>query len=249
MKITVITISYNSDKYIEQTIKSVLNQTYDDFEYIIVDGNSSDNTVNIIKKYSDRLTFISESDKGIYNAMNKGLKMATGDAISFLNSDDFFADSNVLSDVCAFFEKNKTDAVFANLKIVDELDTSKLIRFYKSDIFTLKKLKFGVMPPHPSMFIKSKLFRSFGGFDEEFKLSSDFELVTRFFYKYRASFSYFDRIVSIMRNGGVSNKVVNKHRITLEDLKGARKNGIKTNYFMISLRFILKLSQFLNKTK
>ena len=157
MKISIITVCFNSQKTIEETLKSVSSQTYNDVEYIVIDGKSQDSTVSIIKKYENIISkWISEPDKGLYDAMNKGINMATGDIIGILNSDDIFLNDNVLNEVARFHSNNAVEASIGN--IVQINNKSKIIRRYTSKYWTPKKLKFGFMPPHPSIFFKRELF-------------------------------------------------------------------------------------------
>jgi glycosyltransferase involved in cell wall biosynthesis len=160
-KVSIITVCYNSEKTIEDTIKSVINQSYPNIEYIVIDGVSNDNTLAIISKYKDKITkIVSEKDKGIYDAINKGIRLATGDIIANLNSDDFYIDNNVIADVVATFENEKTDTLYADLYYVDAVDTNKIVRYWKSKQYKEGLFLKGWMPPHPTFFVKKKFTRN-----------------------------------------------------------------------------------------
>ncbi|GIU70084.1 MAG: glycosyl transferase [Candidatus Woesearchaeota archaeon] len=246
LKISIITVSYNSAKTIEQTIQSVLSQRYSNVEYIIIDGASQDETLSIIEKYRNKISVvISEKDNGIYNAMNKGIKLATGDIIGILNSDDFYVDENVLNDVATLFEHNKADAVYADLQYVDAIDTRKIKRNWKSGKYKPGDFLFGWMPPHPTFFVKKELYQKYGLFNEELKSAADYELMLRFIHKHQISIDYLPRVIVKMRSGGHSN-ITTKNRIkaNLEDRKAWELNGLKPFFFTLFLKPLRKLNQF-----
>lgn len=246
LKISIITVSFNSAKTIEQTIQSVLSQRYSNVEYIIIDGASQDETLSIIEKYRDKISiFISEKDNGIYNAMNKGLKLATGDIIGILNSDDFYADENVLSDIAQLFEQGKADAVYADLQYVDANDTRKIKRHWKSGKYKPGDFLFGWMPPHPTFFVRKEVYEKYGLFNENLSSAADYELMLRFIHKYQISLDYLPRVIVKMRSGGQSN-VTAKNRIkaNLEDRKAWEINALKPYFFTLFLKPLRKLKQF-----
>lgn len=247
LKISIITVSFNSANTIEHTIQSVLQQQYPNLEYIIIDGASTDNTLNIINKYRDKISLIlSEKDNGIYHAMNKGLKLATGDIIGILNSDDFYADENVLNDVALLFENTHADAIYADLQYVDANDTRKVKRYWKSEKYKPGDFLFGWMPPHPTFFVRKEVYEKYGIFNENFRSAADYELMLRFIHKHQISIEYLPRVIVKMRSGGQSN-ITAKNRIkaNLEDRKAWEINGLKPYFFTLFLKPLRKLKQFI----
>jgi len=211
IKFSIITISYNSEKYIEDTLKSVLKQTYNNIEYIIIDGNSKDNTLKIINSYkenfNEKIKIISEKDKGIYDAMNKGLEYTNGDIVSFLNSDDVFAHNKVLENVFNVFNNNSNcDACYGNIAMVKRNDLNDIKRIWSSSNENyFSKCKYGWVPAHPSFFAKKELYDKYGNFDLQFKIAADFDLICRFIEKYNINLYYIDDIMIKMRVEGTSN--------------------------------------------
>lgn len=202
MKVTIITVCFNSAATIEKTILSVANQTYPNIEYIIVDGKSKDNTKAIIEKHNDKLSsWVSEPDKGLYDAMNKGIGMATGDVIGILNSDDTFHSNTVIEEVVNFHKKNDIGASVGN--IIQHKENGKIVRLYSSKYWNPEKLTIGFMPPHPSIFFKRELFDKFGTYDLGFKIGADYELITRFFLKNKISWNYSGITTTAMLVGGL----------------------------------------------
>ena len=233
LKMSIITVSFNSSKTIRDTIESVKMQTYDDIEYIVVDGNSTDNTVSIIKsfvpEFNGRIKWVSEPDKGLYDAMNKGIGMATGDIIGIINSDDLFCDNRAIEKVVDIFEQNeKLDSVYANLYYVAQNDTSKIIRHWKSG--EQRAFKYGWHPAHPTLYIKRIVYDKYGLFNLEFKLAADFEIMLRFLEKYRISTQYFEEPLVKMRLGGETNKslknIINQN---IECINAFVCNGLNVN--------------------
>jgi glycosyltransferase involved in cell wall biosynthesis len=207
LKITIITVSYNSEKTIKITLNSVKDQTYKKIEHILIDGKSADKTVLIAKQYSHINKIISEPDDGIYDAMNKGIKIATGDIICFLNSDDFYASNNVLSSVNKIFRDNPTlDACYSDLIYVDSLNTSKIIRYWKSGNFNFGSFAKGWCPPHPTFFVRRSMYEHFGNFDLNYHLASDVELMMRLLEVKKIKVSYIPELWIKMRLGGTTNK-------------------------------------------
>lgn len=247
MKISIITVCYNSATTIEETILSVSNQTYKDIEYIIVDGHSKDATVAIIKKHQDKISkWISEPDEGLYDAMNKGLTMATGDVVGILNSDDTFYSTTVIEEIVDFYNKNDIEASIGN--IVQHNENFKIIRFYSSQNWNPQKLKIGFMPPHPSMFFKRELFDSFGKYDLGFKIGADYELITRFFLKNKITWKYSGITTTAMLVGGLSSSGVSSYKlITKEIQKALSMNGVVFSPFKIKVRLFWKIIGFLKK--
>lgn len=205
-KISIITVCYNSEKTILDTIKSVMSQTYPNLEHIIIDGNSTDNTLSIIKSFGDKLTFISEHDFGIYDAMNKGILIATGEVIGLLNADDFYVDDTVLSQVAKVFEDTSIQACYANLVYVDQNDTSRVIRYWESQDFKSGLFKRGWMPAHPTFFVRKQIYEQYGLFNLDHKIAADFELLFRFIEQHQIKTAYIDKVLVKMRTGGTTNK-------------------------------------------
>ena len=247
MKISIITVCYNSAATIEKTIQSVAAQTYKNIEYIVVDGNSKDTTVAIIKKHEAVITkWISEPDKGLYDAMNKGIEMTTGDIIGIINSDDTFYNNLVLEEVAKFHANNKIDASVGN--IVQHKENGNVVRRYSAQNWQPEKLKIGFMPPHPSIFFKRELFQQFGGYNLGFKIGADYELITRFFLKNKIVWKYSGITTTAMLVGGLSSSGTSSYKlITKEIQKALQMNGISFNPYKIKLRFIWKIIGFLKK--
>jgi glycosyltransferase len=248
MKVSIITSVYNNEKTIEDAIQSVLSQTYPNIEYIVVDGASKDNTVAVIKKYEDKITtFVSEKDKGIYDGLNKGVSLATGDIIAFLHSDDIYADENIISEVVEHFEKTHTNSIYGDLVYVDKDDTSKIFRYWKSGKYSLQKLCNGWMPPHPTFFVKKEFYDKYGKFDLAFGISADYDFMLRMLGKYKITTSYLPKVLYKMRVGGASNRslknIIQKSREDIKALKNNNIGGIHT----ILMKNLSKIPQFLKK--
>lgn len=231
MKLSLITVTYNSSKTLLDTFQSVLTQTYSEIEYIIVDGASKDNTVSIIKEYepkfNGRMKWISEPDKGLYDAMNKGVRLATGDVVGILNSDDLFMDNNVLADIAHAFDGN-TDAIFGNLYFVNQEDVSQIVRVWKGSPY--KSFKSGWHPAHPTFYVRREAYEKYGAFDTTFDVSADFELMLRLIEKNGIRAKYLDRYMVRMRMGGESTgSIKNIIRGNKNILRAFRKNGIKVS--------------------
>lgn len=231
MKISIITATFNSEGTIRDTLDSVLSQTHKDYEYIVVDGASKDNTIAIIKEYEPlfegRMKYISEKDNGIYDAMNKGIRMATGDVVGILNSDDFYIDKDVLLDINNAFD-NSTDAICGNLYFVDWKDTDKIVRTWKGS--EPKSFRKGWHPAHPTFYARKELYDKYGLFDISFDVSADFELMLRFVEKHKARIKYIDRFIIKMRQGGESTGSVSKIILGNKNIMRAfKKNGIKVH--------------------
>lgn len=246
MKISIITVTYNSAATVEQTILSVINQSYKNIEYIIIDGGSSDSTLNIIDKYREKISiFVSEKDKGLYDALNKGIGMASGDVIGMLHSDDFYIDNEVIEKYAATFLKTKPDAVYSDLYYVDKLNTDKIVRKWKSGNYSPGAFINGWMPPHPTFFAKKELYLKLGTFNLQFKSAADYELMLRFIHKYQITLAYLPEYTIKMRVGGKSNVTVqNRVNANLEDRKAWEINNLKPRFYTLYLKPLRKILQF-----
>jgi glycosyltransferase involved in cell wall biosynthesis len=247
--ISIITVSLNSEGTIIDTIRSVLSQTYPDIEYIVIDGSSSDGTVELIKSFGTRISkCISEPDNGIYDAINKGIRLSTGNIIGILNSDDFFYDKNVIQKVAAAFEKNEIDAVYGDVQFVDPVYNSKIVRYYSSKHFNPKKFKFGFMPAHPSFYVKRECYEKLGYYKTDYKIGADFELLVRFLYIHKITSKYLEIPFVSMRTGGISSKSI-RSNISLngEIARACRENGLSTNYFFIYSKYLTKIFEYFGK--
>lgn len=244
MRITVITATFNSGKTLRDTIESVLRQTYRDVEYIIVDGASRDDTMEIVREYEPRfegrMRWVSEPDRGIYDAMNKGIGMATGTVVGLLNSDDFYTDERVLERVAA--EIMDVDAVYGDIHYVDDGDLNRCVRHYSSKGFRRWKMLMGFMPAHPSFYCRRTVYTRFGLFDTDFRVAADFEQLLRLIYINRIHTRYVPMDFVTMRTGGASSSGFTSHRKIIRDhMLAYRKNGVRSNYFFEGLRYVWKL--------
>lgn len=247
MKISIITVVYNSENTIADAIESVLSQNFPNIEYIIVDGVSKDKTVEIIKAYGNRISkFISELDKGIYDAMNKGLALATGDVIGILNSDDLYTDKEVISDVMDEFLKDKAlDLVYGNLVYVKSDDTNKIVRKWISSSYSRRFFNKGNVPPHPALFVKKNVYDIAGYFNLNYKLAADYEFMLRIFKREIFKSKYLNRVMVKMRLGGATNKSLkNILEGNREILKAWRDQGLKVPLFLMPVRIIKRVAQF-----
>lgn len=249
MKISIITVTYNSSSTLRDTIDSVLRQSYPDIEYIIVDGNSKDGTVAIIEEYESRFNgnfrWISEPDTGLYDAMNKGIKMATGDVVGILNSDDFYVNDDSVRLVAEAFQKYKTDSVYADIRFVDPIDTDKTVRHYSSRWFSTKCFRIGYMPAHPTFFTYRKYFESFGGYETDYVIAADYELLVRFLYVHKLTYKYLPFDMIKMRKGGKSTlSIRHKLQFDSEIVRACRTNGLYTNSLFVLLRGFIKITEY-----
>lgn len=244
MKVSIITVTYNSEKWLEECILSVIRQTYNNIEHIIIDGGSVDNTLKIIDNHKSNIDlFVSEPDKGIYDAINKGIKISSGEIIGLLHSDDMFYDCDVISRIVSSFSNN-IDAVYSD-SIFINFNTNKKTRHYSSKFFKNNLFRFGLMPSHPTFYIKSTILKSFPLYSLKYRIASDFDLLLRHFLIYNLSVVYVKDIWVIMREGGISTSgYKSKMAITSEILLSCKQNGIYTNKFMLSLRYLIKLTGY-----
>jgi len=245
MTISIITATYNNQKTVEHTIQSVLNQTYPDIEYIIIDGQSTDETLNIIEKYKNKIhKVISETDKGMYDALNKGIKMATGDVIGFLHSDDFYANNQVVGNIAEVFKSGNTDSVYGDLDYISAVNPDKIIRHWKAGSFNIKELKKGWMPPHPTFYVKKEIYDKLGGFNLSYKIAADYDLLLRFLGKHKIRTTYLPEVLVKMRWGGTSNSsLTNIIQKSKEDYIALKENNIG-GLGSLFLKNFRKLGQF-----
>jgi len=245
-KISIITVTYNSALTLLDTLKSVQSQDYQNIEHIIVDGNSQDDTIKIIKSFPHVNKWISEKDGGLYDAMNKGLQLATGDIIGILNSDDLYAHKGVLSKVAERFINNNIDALYGDLHYVNALNTDNVIRVWKSGKFKRSNFIFGWMPPHPTFFVRRELYKKWGGFDLRLTTSADYELMLRFIHKHNIKLEYIPTILVKMRMGGVSNNSLsNRLKANSEDKLAWGFNNLHPFWFTLYLKPLKKITQFI----
>jgi len=248
LKVSIITVTFNSDSTLIDAIESVVEQDYPCIEYIVVDGNSTDSTNEIIESYFKKNVinkFVSEPDSGIYDAMNKGLSMATGDLIGILNSDDLFAGGDVISTLVASFS-DETDVVLSGVNFFEGGNKNKFVRCYPVNNFYRWMLHFGVMPPHPGAYIRKNVYREVGLYKKNLTIASDFDFFVRLFFKHRFNIKKLNFTSVYMREGGASTSgFQSKKTISKEILQSLTENGIYSNKFFIFLRFLLKLRQVL----
>ena len=250
MTISILTATYNSDKTLRDTIGSVLRQGYRDFEYIIIDGGSKDRTLDIIKEYEpkfgERLKYISEPDNGIYDAMNKGIKMATGDVVGILNSDDFYTSDDALQKIADAFEHNDIDATYGDIHFVNDDDLTKMVRYYSSAVFKRSFMRFGLMPAHPSFYCKREVYEKYGAFDTSYRIAADFENLLRLIFIHRIKTLYIPKDFVTMRTGGASTAgFASRKKIMHEHLQAMKKNGVYSNFFLLSLRYFYKIYELM----
>jgi glycosyltransferase involved in cell wall biosynthesis len=251
MKVSIITVVYNGETTIRDTIESLLAQDYPYIEYIIIDGASTDSTVDIIRSYDNKITkFISEPDQGIFDAMNKGIKLASGDVVGILNADDFYPDRDVISTVVKYLEGNRVDSVFGDLVYVRADDLQTIVRYYSSAKFHPQQFASGWMPAHPTFFVKRSAYERYGLFKTDYEIASDYELLTRFLARHQLSYVYIPKVMVKMRTGGVStlnlrsNWVLNR-----EIVRGCAENGINTNMVKVLSKYFTKVFQLIERPK
>lgn len=250
MLVSIITVTLNARLTIEDTITKVLAQTYKNVEYIVVDGGSTDGTMGIVNKYKDRISkIVSEPDKGLYDGMNKGIKLATGDIIGILNSDDIYANNFVIENVVNKMNESESDLCYSDLVYVDKDNTDKNIRYWKSGTYNEESFKNGWIPPHPTVFIKRWVYEKYGVFDLSLAVVADHEILCRFMYKYKVKSCYIPEVLIKMRLGGASNKgIINYIKQNLAIVKTLRKNKIKVSPMFFVIKPITKLKQFLYRS-
>ena len=247
-KISVITVMLNSEATLLDNIRSVNAQTYPHIEQVFVDGGSSDRSVQIAKSNAQKPhVLISEPDDGLYDAMNKGIKRASGDVIAFLNSDDVYADETILSQVALVFEDAAVDAVYGDLVYVKSNDTHKISRYWKSGPYQKGAFLRGWLPPHPTFMCRKKIYDQFGSFDTTFKIASDYELMFRFIQRHKIRVGYLPKVFVKMRTGGASNTLTGMIKANLEVFRAFRQNGYPIHWRASVMKPVSKLGQFFKK--
>lgn len=246
MKVSIITVSYNSAATIQATIDSISAQTYSPIEYIVVDGDSTDGTLQCLRDNREKIDVcISEPDRGIYDAMNKGIKVSSGDIIGILNSDDLYLSNKIIETVVNAFKEQETDSVYGDLQYIDGMDT-KVLRHWEAGPFEKERFESGWMPPHPAFFVRKSVYNKYGKFDLDFPLAADYELMLRFLYRYEISVSYIPNVLVRMRIGGASNEsFTNRIKNFEENYRAWKKNGLNASIRTQVLKRISKLKQYL----
>ncbi|WP_339097307.1 glycosyltransferase family 2 protein [Pectobacterium brasiliense] len=248
MKVSIITATYNSAKTISDTLKSLNAQTYPDIEYIIIDGGSKDNTLSLIKSSCSRVSVvISEPDKGIYDALNKGILSATGDIVGFLHSDDFFAYPDAVKDIVDAMRESNADAVYGDLNYISSTDNDVIVRKWVSGGFDINKMKLGWMPPHPTFYMKRACYQRFGSFDLSYRISADYDSLLRYLWIHKVTVKYIPKVIINMRVGGMSNRSLsNMIMKTKEDVKAMKSNKLPW-LSAVAGKNLSKIPQFFKK--
>jgi len=246
MKVSIITVSFNAAKTISATLSSVASQTYPHIEHIVVDGGSTDGTQEVVKEYQHVAKFISEPDNGLYDAMNKGLAISTGEIVVILNADDFYAHAGIIDKVVSCFKQQEVDAVYGDLVYVNA-DYTKIIRNWKAGHFHRNKFYQGWMVPHPTFFVKRECYQQLGYFDTSLKYAADYELMLRFMFKHHITNFYLPETLVIMKSGGKSNSsLINRYYINREDRRAWTINHLQPHLFTLILKPLRKLTQYIN---
>ncbi len=246
MKVSIITVTFNSASTLETTLDSVRAQDYMNIEHILVDGASTDGTVEMIRSYPNVTKFVSEKDNGLYDAINKGIRMSTGEIVGILNSDDFFPNTKVVSKIVAAFQDQNLDAVYGDIAFVRPDNLKRVVRYYSSGNFKPKKFAYGYMPAHPSFYVKRKYYEKYGLYKLDYKIAADYELLMRFMHTNHLRAGYLPEVLVNMRTGGVSNKnFFSRYVLNKEIIKACKENGVNTNMFLISLKYIFKIFEYI----
>jgi glycosyltransferase involved in cell wall biosynthesis len=248
--ISVITVVHNSASTITDTLLSVASQTYPHVEHIIIDGASTDGTLKIIQEHASKnLVVKSEPDQGMFDAMNKGLAMATGDVIGFLNADDVYADSRVLEEMASVITSQNIDACYGDLVYIDKSDLRKVVRYWKSRSYRDGLFEKGWMPAHPTFFVKRQVYEKYGGFDLDYKRQSDFELAMRFLAIHKIKSVYIPRVLVRMRSGGASSGFMHIVKGNIEAYRACRKHSLNVSPLFIPRKILSRIPQFLFRNK
>ena len=249
MKVSVITTTFNSAKSIESCLCSVLNQNYNNIEYLIIDGESKDQTLAILNKFVadfNQIRIFSEKDKGIYDALNKGINLASGDIIGFIHSDDFLESNDIINQIVSMIKSESLDGVYGDLQYINRNNPQTIIRSWKSLDYHKSLLKRGWMPPHPTLFLKKEVYEKHGLFDLSYKISADYDFILRIFKDSELKFGYIPKVITKMRTGGISNRnLKNIIKKSIEDYRAIRSNNVG-NFLTLIRKNTSKLKQFFN---
>jgi glycosyltransferase involved in cell wall biosynthesis len=249
VKISIITVVYNGEATLRDCIESVLGQTYPHVEYIVVDGASTDGTLAVARSFGPKIaTLISEPDRGIYDAMNKGIAAATGEVVGILNADDEYAHPNVLAHVAEALQTQSADAAYGDLLYVDPRDSSRVIRTWRAGAYRPGAFLYGWMPPHPTFFVRRTVYEQFGGFNLSLRSAADYEFMLRLVHRHGIRLAYLPEVLVHMRAGGVSNASFrNRWRANREDRRAWRLNGLRPYFFTLWWKPLRKLVQYLRR--
>ena len=246
MKVTLLTVTFNSESYLEECIHSVISQTYKNIEHIIIDAASTDGTLDIIRRYNSHIAkWISEKDKGMYDAINKGMALATGSIIGILNSDDKLASVDVVEAIVQSFKDQYVDAVYGDLVYVDKQNTNRIIRYWKGFSYKRYRFNYGWMPAHPTFYVRTSLIADLGGYESHYYTAADYEFMARYLYRFRICAKYIPKLIVKMRDGGQSNKTIAiRLRANRRDYLAMKKNKIYFPLVVSILKPIIKLHQY-----
>jgi len=245
MKVSIITATFNSISSIHETFISIDSQDYNDIEWIVIDGASTDGTIDYLKSIEPKISkWVSEKDNGIYDALNKGLELASGDVIGFLHSDDVFANEKIISNIAKLFQEQQIGGVYGDLEYISQNENKNVIRKWKSNNFDSNEIWKGWMPPHPTLFLKREIYEKFGNFDEKMKISADYDFILRIMKSPEIYYHYFPTVITKMKIGGASSSVRNIKQKMKEDMLALKKNNINHPYRVIIQKNLAKVSQF-----
>jgi len=246
MKVSIITVTLNSAATLATTMESVRRQDYGDIEHILVDGASRDTTVDIIRSYPHVARFISEPDQGLYDAINKGIRLATGDVVGILNSDDFFPSSSIVSRVAEELRTRQVDAIFGDVAFVRGDNLDRIVRLYSSGKFHPRQFAWGYMPAHPSFYVRRRCYQDFGLYQTDYRIAADYELLMRFLHRHHVSYAYVPLTMVHMRTGGVSNKSIrSRYVLNQEIVRACGENGVTTSLARLSLKYFFKVFEYI----
>ena len=247
LTISIITVAYNSEKTIRDTLSSVSRQTYPHIEHIVVDGGSTDNTLAIVREFPHIKKVISERDKGVYDGMNKGLRLATGNVIGCLNSDDMYADNYAVERIAQAFEQKNIDSLYSDLEFFED-EPNNVVRVWNAGLIKRRRFLYGWMPPHPTFFVKRSVYQKHGNFNLDLVSAADYELMLRFIHKHQIKLAYLPEFIIKMRVGGKSNvSLKNRIRANNEDRKAWKINGLKPHFYTLYLNPLRKIIQLFKK--